>query len=169
MPNFRQSCSSHPPLSKTPPNIQQIDFLHMENLTWRKKNLGTMAGTTVLYTQYPARVTTNPNPNPYPNPNPNPNPNSNPNPSPLNQTNWQDLTMVIPDVLSERQKRTKVSLMTIVICNHITNLKQQPRRRHRKRNKLLTQDQRDNGLKWMDGLIFLFFNLIFIFRSLDIL
>ncbi len=57
MPNFRQSCSSHPPLSKTPPNIQQIVFLHMENLTWHKTKLGTMAGTTVLYTQYPARVT----------------------------------------------------------------------------------------------------------------
>ncbi len=77
--------------------------------------------------------------------------------------------MVIPDMLSERQKRIKVCLMTIVICNHITNLKQQPRRRHRKRNKLLTQDQRDNELKWMDGLIFHFLNLIFIFRSLDIL
>ncbi len=40
--------------------------------------MGTMAGTTVLCTQYPARVTTNPNPNPNPNPisyaYPNPNP-----------------------------------------------------------------------------------------------
>ncbi len=95
--------------------------------------------------------------------------NPNPNPSPLNQSNWQDLTMVIPDMLSERQKRIKVCLVTIVICNHITNLKQQPRRRHRKRNKFLTQHHRDNGLKWMDGMIFHFFNLIFIFRSLDVL
>jgi hypothetical protein len=29
----------------------------MDFLTWRKNILGTMAGTTVLCTQYPARVT----------------------------------------------------------------------------------------------------------------
>ena len=107
--------------------------------------------------------TTNPNSNPYSNPNPNP------NPSPLNQPKGQDLTIVLPDMLSERQKRLKVCLMTIVVCNNMTNLKQQPRRRHRKRNKVLTQHQRDNGQKWMDGTICHFFNLIFIFTSLDVL
>ncbi len=40
MANFCQSCSSHPPLSKTPPITVQIVFLHMENLTWRKNKFG---------------------------------------------------------------------------------------------------------------------------------
>ena len=51
--------------------------------------------------------------------------NPNPNPSPLNQSKWPDLTMVIPDMLSERQKRIKhnnvlhrwYSLRDLVCCN----------------------------------------------------